>query len=432
MKDTITRRGVKKQKRLMNDTMKNLHKKFMDEGNSASYPLFCRLRPFWVLPAMEKDRQTCLCAVHANFGFVANAMKSVGLIDCSDPNVLVARSMCKSDNLKCAYSECSHCKQTGVQLCRTPEETQVQFWQWEKATKTYLRDDILKEAKVMTKVLKSMSEADVVQEFLSRMQLFKKHCFVLQQQAKAFRESKENVKDDECIVHVDFSENFNCRFHAEIQAVHFGGSHQQASLHTVVLHTANKPPVSCCTVSANLNHGPIGIWAHLKPVLSFIREQYPAVRHLLFWSDGPSSQYKQKGNFFRLCSDPFLAGFSAVSWNYFESSHGKGAVDGIGATVKRTADACVRQGHDTDTPVKLFQVVGPRLQSVKMWYIDEEDFKQSELMPSEIPVLKGTREIHQINSVQSGIIAHRKLSCFCNHLASRAHATVLQHLITLK
>jgi len=104
--------------------------------------------------------------------------------------------------------------------------------------------DILKEAKVMTKVLKSMSEADVVQEFLSEMQLFKKHCFVLQQQAKAFCESKENVKDDECIVHVDFLENFNCRFHAEIQAVHFGGSHQQASLHTVVLHTANKPPVA--------------------------------------------------------------------------------------------------------------------------------------------------------------------------------------------
>jgi len=57
-----------------------------------------------------------------------------------------------------------------------------------------------------------------------------------------------------------------------------------------------------------LEHGPIGIWAHLKPVLSFVRDQYPAIRHLTFWSDGPSSQYKQKGNFFRLCSDPFSAG----------------------------------------------------------------------------------------------------------------------------
>ena len=83
--------------------------------------------------------------------------------------------------------------------------------------------------------------------------------------------------------------------------------------------------------------------------------------------------------------------------------------------MKRTADQCVRQGLDINTPLKLFEIVGPRLQSVKMWYINEEDFHQSaELMPSAIPVLKGTRDIHQVISEKSGIIAHRKLSCFCN------------------
>jgi len=58
----------------------------------------------------------------------------------------------------------------------TPE-VQVQFWQWEKGTKTYIRDGIQKEVKIMAKVLKSESEADAVVEFLSRMQFFKKTLF---------------------------------------------------------------------------------------------------------------------------------------------------------------------------------------------------------------------------------------------------------------
>lgn len=271
----------------------------------------------------------------------------------------------------------------------------------------------------MQKVLKTISEADAIQELMSQMHSFKKHWFILQHQSKAFRESKQNVKADECIVHVDFSENFNCRYHQEIQAVHFGGSHEQASLHTVVLYTANQPPISYCSVSSNFEHGPIGIWAHLKPILDFIREQYPAVHHLTFWSDGPSSQYKQKGNFYRLCKDPFLAGFTTVSWNYFESSHGKGAVDGVGATVKRVADTCVRNGIDINTPLKLFDIVGCRLQSVKLCYINEEMFHQSaEMMPASIPSLKGTRDVHQVNTEKTGYIMHRKLSCFCQWQSS--------------
>ena len=200
--------------------------------------------------------------------------------------------------------------------------------------------------------------------------------------------------------------------------MHFGASHEQASLHTVVLHTANEPPVSCCTVSSNLEHGPFGIWVHLKPILGFIREQYPAVKHVIFWSDGPTSQYKQKGNFFRICNDPFLAGFSTVmTWNYFESSHGKGAVDVVGATVKRTADACVRQGHDVNTPLRLFNLVSNRLQSVKLWYINEEKFSLSNevmLSATAIPAVKDIREIHKVSSEKSGVITHRKLSCFCS------------------
>ena len=62
VKQTITRLKVKK--RIMNDSMKNPYKTFI-EGQKLvkiNYTSFCRLRPFWVVSPTEKDRYMCLQA----------------------------------------------------------------------------------------------------------------------------------------------------------------------------------------------------------------------------------------------------------------------------------------------------------------------------------------------------------------------------------
>lgn len=62
-KSTVTRNGIKKQKRLLCDTMKTIHDKYITENEhfQISYSVFCRLRPFWIIAPTEKDRETCLC-----------------------------------------------------------------------------------------------------------------------------------------------------------------------------------------------------------------------------------------------------------------------------------------------------------------------------------------------------------------------------------
>ena len=35
---------------------------------------------------------------------------------------------------------------------------------------------------------------------------------------------KENLKENECLIHVDFSENYECKMSREIQTMHFGES----------------------------------------------------------------------------------------------------------------------------------------------------------------------------------------------------------------
>ena len=75
-------------------------------------------------------------------------------------------------------------------------------------------------------------------------------------------------------------------------------------------------------------------------------EYYVAVKTLNFFSDGPATQYKQKGNFFLLSTEPLSKGFSVVNWNLFETIHGKGAPDGVGGAIKRAADRLVSPGKD--------------------------------------------------------------------------------------
>ncbi|CAH2091997.1 unnamed protein product [Euphydryas editha] len=165
-----------------------------------------------------------------------------------------------------------------------------------------------------------------------------------------YKKCKETLSATECIIHCDFSENYLAKISEEVQATHFGASKQQFTLHTAVIYYKNEQDLqekSFCTISPNNNHNPIAIWAHLTPILEYIKNISPNVTTLHFFSDGPTTQYRQKGNFYLLTENIKNLGFEKSTWSFFESAHGKGAPDGIGGAVKRKLDKkvttnCVR------------------------------------------------------------------------------------------
>ena len=103
--------------------------------------------------------------------------------------------------------------------------------------------------------------------------------------------------------------------------------------------------MALCSVSESKRQNAAAIWTHMDPVLRDIQTKYPSVTTVHFWSDGPSKQYKNK-NFYLVSEVPPTLGFSRTTWNYFPTSHGKGAPDGIGGTVKRTADSLLPREND--------------------------------------------------------------------------------------
>lgn len=103
---------------------------------------------------------------------------------------------------------------------------------------------------------------------------------------------------------------------------------------------------SFCTVSASNNHQPAAIWTHLDPVLKWLRITYSHIDTIHFHSDGLSTQYRQKHNFYLMCTKLFNYRFCNMTWSFFEASHGKGPADGIGGFLKRSADKIVANGED--------------------------------------------------------------------------------------
>ncbi|XP_061892415.1 uncharacterized protein LOC133642309 [Entelurus aequoreus] len=409
-KETITARKRKMQKRLLTDTLKNLHRRFASESSdNVSYCLFCSCRPFLVVTPTDADRATCQCKTHENLQFMADTLYSRGLVDSKNLEEMADRTVCATGIKICAYGDCGECKHTAYPTLKAATMETIQVVQW-------LVEKIGEEEKKTITIKKEMqtTEADLIDNFQDCLFKFRKHLFNIRWQYGAYRQLRESLQANECLIHIDFSENYSCKYHKEIQSVHFGGSHQQATLHTGVLYT-NGQTVPFCSISPSRRHDPPAIWAHMEPVLAMVKTKYPEVERLHFYSDGPATQYKQKGNFYLLSSEPFRQGFKDLSWNFFEASHGKGAPDGIGGTLKRSADRIVRLGEDVPDAFTLFQKLKGLESTVQLFFVSEDDVEAKTEVPALTPI-KGTMRMHQVISLIPGQIKYRDISCFCQRL----------------
>lgn len=183
-------------------------------------------------------------------------------------------------------------------------EARVSYMQWttgmgERRMKT--KDDTAEKVPVRVTVKKELESSlgKLLDLFQSQLVFFKRHLFCMRNQFRHYRELKKEMKSHECPIHVDFSENYACKYASEIQSVYFVSSQQQATLHTGIVHMGEAEyHKSFCSFSSSKEKGPSAIWAHLSPTLDHLKTFHPSVSVIHFFSDGPCTQYRQKGNFF--------------------------------------------------------------------------------------------------------------------------------------
>lgn len=253
--------------------MEILNEKFKKEYPDIqfSYSEFCKKLPFWIIKPTIKDRDTC--------------------------------SLCSSLYTKeCMYRECPNCVDKELQISAFDPGAQT-FWHTWKAKaeeREKKKKDGTKEKITVHLTVKEKIEGTLhilLEDFSTDLkQKLGKHVYNIRHQYAALRGLKENLREDEVILHIDFAENFQCKYNSEVQAVHFGDSHHQVSLHTGVAYTW-KDVKSLCSISSSFRHDPSAIWAHLTQVLTYLREQHHTATTLHVVSDGPTTQYCSKKTF---------------------------------------------------------------------------------------------------------------------------------------
>ncbi|CAH2012754.1 unnamed protein product [Acanthoscelides obtectus] len=57
--------------------------------------------------------------------------------------------------------------------------------------------------------------------------------FNIKTQYRSYRDAIDNLKSDEIVLHIDFSENYSCKCFEKVQCHHFGGSRKQFTLNAL-------------------------------------------------------------------------------------------------------------------------------------------------------------------------------------------------------
>ncbi|WAR12343.1 hypothetical protein MAR_026523 [Mya arenaria] len=427
-KSTRTKRKRKMQVRLLNDTIANLHQKYLFENKSKiSYSLFARLKPFWVIQASEKDRQTCLCKVHENPLMKLNKLNFEKAIEHRDLRKLIKDITCNDRQKSCMYRTCDRCKDNKIKTCTDNANInsgKIVTWKVWKSRRIERKDPKndtgISKTNITVREPETGTISTLVDELQTDIERLARHEFNIAHQYITLKKLKETCKDDELIMHVDFSENYQSKLTEEIQSMHFGGSKRQISIHTGVAYVHNKT-ISFATISDTLSHAPPAIWAHLQPIILNLKDTYPRLKKLHMISDGPTTQYRCKTIFYLFATKLFDLGFSeGGSWNFMEAGHGKGAPDGVGAALKRNADALVNT-HNRDVICAADLVDGLQLQKSTILAVEVKEndvILQEQTIPLAVSPVPQTMKLHQITCKEKGVVSSRVLSCFCSENCS--------------
>ncbi|WAR13556.1 hypothetical protein MAR_027736 [Mya arenaria] len=311
------------------------------------------------------------------------------------------------------YRECRQCEDKQLS-CENADGKQVLWNMWknqridkEKDGKKTVGNKTVKEKVIGTKE----TLADELNKELSRAC---RHVFNIRHQYKSLKYLQQKMTHEEIMVHIDFSENYNTKYANEIQSVLFDASKQQINLHTGIAYLGDDK-VSFCSVSDCLKHGPAAIWAHLAPVITYLktRKRFSVIH---FVTDWPTTQYRNKLNFYLWCTKVFDYGCTLSTWNFLEAAHGKGAADGIGAAVERAADKQVHTYQKDITSGREFVASVQQCSSGMMFYVEEQSILELESqLPTSLKPLTDTMKIHQLITDNRSEIAHRVVYCFCRH-----------------
>lgn len=409
---------VQKQKRLIMCNLKEAYKEYKNiycDEVHIGFSKFAELRPKQCILAGASGTHTvCICAIHQNVKLMLDGCKIQKISENMATHIKTYRDclqqiICDDPTVECYFNNCQNCPGTSAfmsSLQLTYEEEMIDtitYKQWvtvDRATLETMQNSV----------------EDFLDKLSSSLTKLLTHDFLVKQQSQYFKSVKENILDEECIVTGDFSENYAFIFQDAIQGVHWNNN--QATLHPFVIYYKQGSDLkhqSFAAISDCLKHDTIAVHLFQCQLIKEIRNVKPNIKKIIYFTDGAAAQYKNKKNFINLTHHHEDFGIEA-EWHFFPTSHGKGACDGIGGTIKRLATrACLQQPNLTiKTPQELFGWADTNITNVKFLYFTKEDYagheKHLEKRFERAKLITGTKKFHSFVPINKENLKVREFS----------------------
>ena len=143
--------------------------------------------------------------------------------------------------------------------------------------------------------------------------------------------------------------------------------------------------------------------------INHLLDNIPSItKTVSIWSDGPSSQFKNRFIVAALKSLQEKHNIQ-ITWNFFATSHGKGPVDGIGGAVKRQVWNAVKTRKHIVTDAKSFVAAAMNYTNVKVVEMTASDIEERNISLNVTKVFEAASPIPGIAAIHSVKIDKDKL-----------------------
>ena len=303
---------VEAPKMILSKSIRDLHKDFNQKhAFSISLSNFYSFKPFYILPATEREKESCLCVVCFNLHQMLDALKRL-----SEKTELYK-------SLSEFYQGFTADENFALDDAKTKNQL-VSYYVFEKKQETYFTA----EGKETTydrvaRVDKKETFAMILTKLLAKKERYLHHRKVVDADRVGWPLLME-AAEELYVLHLDFSMNIAITPKKEVQAAHFSG--KQYSLHCLIL-TNEKLGINhyIYHLSDDTRHD----WAFVHEILHDVFIQYDIKQQtVIIKSDNYSEQYKCLNTFGSMVSLCDEFGLTVIRV-YSPAGHGKGTIDAM-------------------------------------------------------------------------------------------------------
>jgi hypothetical protein len=155
------------------------------------------------------------------------------------------------------------------------------------------------------------------------------------------------------------------------------------------------------------------VYTFQKHIIAFLKENFPNISKMYYFSDGASAQYKNKNNFINLCHHNTDFWINA-EWHFFATSPGKGPCDGVRGTTKHLAACSSLQHHQILTPTQLYSWAKEHFPAIHVQYVCNSEVEETrDLLKFRFDntrTVVGTRQYHAFLPISNTILIAKKYS----------------------